>query len=171
MGNLFLLVKEIKDRYVQENFRRLLAYIKDLEVNGVPGATGPQGNTGPAGEDASSVIDGIAGEALVAGDFVSLEGVGDTINVYKADGSVGGKIADGFIKQSRSIGQACEVYVNGINDAVTGTVASTRYFLSETGGLFTTTQLVGAGKIHQFVGTGTGTTGIIFRYGEPIILG
>lgn len=46
---LDLLLKEIKDPYVQENFYKLKSYINNLKTSIGTGGTGPQGVPGPAG--------------------------------------------------------------------------------------------------------------------------
>lgn len=112
-----------------------------------------------------------ATEALTAGNFVSLSGSGTTILASKASGAVGGSEANGFIKEDIASGSTGTVYFSGINNQLSGLTVNTRYFLSETPGEVTATQLEGTGKIHQFLGTGASTAGIIYRYAEPILLG
>lgn len=69
---LDLLLKEIKDPYVQENFYKLKLFIENLEVGSA--STGPQGNPGPAGPQGIPGIGGtltvVAGVTLSALKFV-----------------------------------------------------------------------------------------------------
>ena len=63
---LKLLVKEVRDRYIQENFKRIQRFLDDLDVEnggiagpqgppGPPGPAGPQGPEGPASTTAETV--------------------------------------------------------------------------------------------------------------------
>jgi len=57
---LRLLLKEITDPYVQENFYKLKLYLDSLEVqvsSGVPGPQGPQGPIGPVGSTIAEVCE------------------------------------------------------------------------------------------------------------------
>lgn len=58
LRTLRLLLNEIADKYVQENFYKLKLYIDDLEKvldTGITGPQGPTGATGPAGPVATTV--------------------------------------------------------------------------------------------------------------------
>lgn len=71
---LDLLLKEIKDPYVQENFYKLKIFMENLDVT--TGGTGPQGSPGPSGPQGIPGVGGtltvVAGEPLSAVKFVYL---------------------------------------------------------------------------------------------------
>jgi len=71
---LDLLLREIDDKYIAENFYRIQKYLEALSLSvtegpaGADGATGPQGPQGPAGASGSITL--VAGETLSALKFV-----------------------------------------------------------------------------------------------------
>lgn len=68
---LDLLLKEISDPYVQENFYKLKTYIENLTTGGSVGAQGTPGPAGPQGiPGAGGVLNLISGETLSALKFV-----------------------------------------------------------------------------------------------------
>ncbi len=56
-NRLDLLIKEVKDKYSQENFLKLRRYLNSLDLgSGGVGPQGPQGPAGPPGQDASVTL-------------------------------------------------------------------------------------------------------------------
>ena len=98
-----------------------------------------------------------AGETLSAGNYVNVYQDGLTTKVRKADASLG-RQADGFTKVDVLVGQIATIYLEGLNDQLTGLVPSSRYYLGNLGNATTTpTQLPGA-QIHQFLGVAISNT-------------
>lgn len=117
----------------------------------------------------NSVFDSIsltAGEALTAGDYVTIDGAGE---VVRASAASGGNSAVGYVKDSVTSGSSVTVYFEGTNDAVSGLTPGATYFLSDTtpGGV-TTTIPTDAGEIVQKIGIAISATALTF---EPDVVG
>jgi len=112
-----------------------------------------------------------AGEALAANDLVYFDSTGKAL---KADATVAGKAAVGFVKASAVLNAACTVYLSGNTiTGLSGLTPGTRQFLSKTaggrveaGGLAT----YSAGNIVQKIGDALSATEIAFEPEEPIEL-
>lgn len=110
---------------------------------------------------------GTAAENLSAGAFVYIKTDGQIAN---ASASSGGNPAVGFVLSAVTSGQSATVYFEGRNTSLTGLTPGERQYLSDTtpGGR-TATPVVGAGKLHQFLGNAITTTSITFE-GDDYIL-
>ena len=110
-----------------------------------------------------------ASEAISAGNLVNVWNNAGVYNIRKADATIAGKEAHGFVKTAIANGSSGLVYFEGNNDAVTG-VSPGKLYLSTTAGGFTTTAPSGSGNIVQEIGFGTQATNINFQYSRPIVL-
>ena len=109
-----------------------------------------------------------ASEALAAGDFVNIWS-STGFKARKADATVAGKHAMGFVLSAVSSGAAATVYFEGTNTAVTGQSPGDVY-LSVTAGTATGTPPTGSGNVVQPIGIATSATTINFQYNRPITL-
>ena len=114
----------------------------------------------------------ITSEALSAGSFVNTYNNAGVANVRKADGSVSGKEADGFVLAAYAIGATAVVFrLSQLNNQLTGKTPGTKQYLSVTvpGGTQETVPTV-AGQIIQILGTTRSATELNFIPHEPIVL-
>lgn len=118
------------------------------------------------GQDTASIV---ASEALAAGDFVNVHNVTGTAKVRKADATVSGKEAHGFVLAAVTLGANANVFFEGTNTGVTSQTPGP-VFLSATAGQATATPPTGTGKVVQRVGFAVSATAINFDAGEPIVL-
>jgi hypothetical protein len=109
-----------------------------------------------------------ASEALAAGDFVNVWN-NSGAKVRKADASVAGKEAHGFVLTAVSNGQPATVYFEGTNTQVTGQTPG-KVYLSTTPGQATSTPPTLSGQVVQTIGFATGTTTINFQSLQPVTL-
>jgi len=107
-------------------------------------------------------------EAIAGGDLVNIWD-NSGAKVRKADATIAGKEAHGFVLVGAASGATVDVYFEGSNTAMTGLVAGKRY-LSTTAGTSTATAPSGTGNVVQIVGFATGTTSMNFQSGTPITL-
>lgn len=107
-------------------------------------------------------------EALAAGDFVNIwENSG--AKVRKADATVAGKEAHGFVLAAYGSAVAATVYFEGTNTGVTGQTPG-RAFLSTTAGIAAAAAPSAAGNVVQVVGIALSTTTVSFEAQQPIVL-
>lgn len=111
----------------------------------------------------------LASENLAAGDLVNVWNNAGTANVRKADGSIAGREAHGFVLSATTASTNATVYFEGTNTQVSGLTPGVQ-FLSATAGLTTSTPLSGAGQVSQVVGFAVSATEINFQSERPIIL-
>jgi hypothetical protein len=107
-------------------------------------------------------------EALAAGDFVNIFN-STGAKVRKADATVAGKEAHGFVLSAFLISTTATVYFEGTNTAVTGATAGVVY-LSTSAGLSTSTAPTGTGNVAQRIGFATSATTINFQSQPPVVL-
>ena len=107
-------------------------------------------------------------EALSNGDFVNIHDQGGA-KVRKADGSVAGKPAEGFVLSSAAAGAPVNVYFSGSNTGVTGMTPG-KVFLSTTPGKCTSTPPAGAGNVVQCLGVAIGAAEVKFSPEVPVTL-
>ena len=110
---------------------------------------------------------GTAAEALSAGAYVYIKSDGQVAN---ASGASGGNPCIGFVLTAVTAGASALVYFEGRNTALTGLTVGARYYLSDTtpGGA-TATPVVGAGKLHQYLGRAISTTTLSFEADDHIV--
>ena len=107
-------------------------------------------------------------EALAAGDFVNIwDSTG--AKVRKADATVAGKEAHGFVLAGVGSGASATVYFEGTNTGVTGQTPG-MVFLSTTAGLATSTAPSGVGNVVQKLGVAISASAISFEAQQPIVL-
>ena len=107
-------------------------------------------------------------EAIASGDFVNIWN-STGAKVRKADATVAGKEAHGFVLTGVGSGVSATVYFEGSNTAVSGQTPGVA-FLSTTAGLATSTVPTGSGNVVQRLGFATSATSINFNSEMPIVL-
>lgn len=107
-------------------------------------------------------------EALSAGDFVNVWNSSGA-KARKADASVAGKEAHGFVLAGVISGASATVYFEGPNTQVTGATPG-NVFLSTTPGLSTSTAPSSAGNVVQRIGFAVSSTVINFQSQPPVTL-
>lgn len=109
-----------------------------------------------------------ASEALAAGDFVNIWNSSGA-KVRKADATVAGKEAHGFVIDAVASGASATVYFEGTNTQVTGQTAGP-VFLQVTAGTAGAAAPSAAGNVVQRLGVATSPTAINFEGGVPVTL-
>lgn len=109
-----------------------------------------------------------ASEALAAGDLVNVWN-STGAKVRKADATVAGKEAHGFVLAAVLSGANATVYFEGTNTGVTGLTPG-KQFLSTTAGTATGAAPTGSGNVNQVVGFATSPTALNFQSSTPIVL-
>ena len=107
-----------------------------------------------------------ASEALAANDAVNVW----TGGARKADATVAGKRANGFVLAAVSITAPATIYAEGTVTGMTGLTLGADVWLTAVAGVVTTTKPVAAGNIEQRVGVAMSTTTFNFDIGTPITL-
>lgn len=107
-------------------------------------------------------------EAIASGDLVNIWN-STGAKVRKADATVAGKEAHGFVLVGVGAAASATVYFEGTNTAVTGQTPGI-LFLSTTAGIASSTPPVGTGNVVQRVGFATGAAAMNFQAGEPVVL-
>lgn len=111
----------------------------------------------------------VASENLNAGDFVNIWNNAGTPSVRKADATVAGKEAHGFVLSAVTAASTATVYFEGTNNSVTGQTAGP-VFLLTTAGQAGTTAPSGAGNVVQRLGFAVSATAINMQSMPPIVL-
>ena len=117
------------------------------------------------GADTASIT---TSEALAAGDFVNVWN-STGAKVRKADATVSGKEAHGFVLASVSSGATATVYFEGTNTGVTGQTPG-NIFLATTAGQGAATAPSGSGNVVQRIGFAVSPTAVNFQSQQPIVL-
>lgn len=107
-------------------------------------------------------------EAVAAGDFVNIWN-STGAKVRKADATVAGKEAHGFVLVGAAAAAPATVYFEGQNTAVTGQTPGP-VFLSTTAGVANAAPPSGAGNAIQRLGTAISATTVVFEATTPIVL-
>lgn len=134
-----------------------------LDANGRIDITTMPVGFGPGVESIST------SESLVAGDLVNIWDNSGTKAVRKADATVTGKPADGFVLAGVTHPGTATVYYEGVNNQVTGLTIGPQY-LHTIAGKATATKPTASGNVQQFVGTATSATSMVFVRGMSIKL-
>lgn len=116
---------------------------------------------------ASSIV---TSENLAAGDFVNVYNNAGTATARKADASVAGKNANGYVLAGTTSPAAALVYTGGVNSGVSGATAGEIYLSAATPGGFTSTPPSGSGNVVQRIGTAVAATAIAFQPYIPVTL-
>lgn len=118
------------------------------------------------GADTASIT---ASEALAAGDLVNIWN-STGAKARKADASVSGKEAHGFVIAAVSSSATATVYFEGTNGQVTGLTPGVQFLSAATPGQATGTAPSGSGNVVQRVGFATAATSLNFQSEVPIVL-
>lgn len=108
----------------------------------------------------------VTSENLATGDLVNVWNNGGVFTARKADASVAGKEAHGFVLAATTSPAAATVYLGGINTGATGLVAGNLFLSASTAGLTTATAPSGTGKVVQRVGVALTSTSFQF---DPLV--
>jgi len=111
----------------------------------------------------------LASEDLLAGDFVHIYDNAGTANVRKADATLPGKHAMGYVTVGVTTGSNAQVYFEGMNSNQVGLTIG-KVYLATTAGLATNTVPTTAGQILQVLGNAFNATQVNLELGEPITL-
>lgn len=117
------------------------------------------------GKDAVMVI---TSEALASGDFVNIWS-NSGAKVRKADATVAGKEAHGFVLSSAASGTSVTVYFEGTNTGVTGQTPGP-VFLSTDPGQATSVAPSSTGNVVQRIGFAVSSTAVNFQSGTHVVL-
>lgn len=117
------------------------------------------------GADSASIT---TSEALSAGDFVNIHNSAGA-KARKADATVAGKEAHGFVLTGVGSGAAATVFFEGTNTGVTGQTPGP-VFLSTTAGQAAAAAPSGSGNVVQRIGFAISATAINFQSQPPITL-
>jgi hypothetical protein len=112
----------------------------------------------------------VASEALSAGNYVNVFDAGSGVfKVRKADATVAGKEAMGFVLAAVSLGANATVYFEGTNTQVTGQTPG-NVFLQTTAGAGAAAVPSASGNVVQCIGFAVSATAVNFQYNRPITL-
>lgn len=109
-----------------------------------------------------------ASEAIAAGDFVNVWNSSGA-KIRKADATVAGKEAHGFVLSAIGNGASGTVYFEGTNTGVTGQTPGP-VFLSTTAGVAASAAPSGSGNVVQRIGFAISATAINFQSQVPVTL-
>jgi len=108
-------------------------------------------------------------EDLNAGDVVNIYDDAGTPKCRKADATMSGKEAHGFVLAAFLTGEDASIYFEGTNDQVTG-IPTGNLFLATSPGMVTGTAPTGIGNVVQKVGIGIAPTAFNFDESQSIEL-
>jgi hypothetical protein len=112
----------------------------------------------------------VASETLSAGDLINLWNNASVVNCRKADASVTGKEAQGFVLSTFTSGSVASVYFEGPNTQVTGLLGGRQFLSASIPGKTSASAPTASGNIIQVVGFATSATVLNFQSGTPIAL-
>lgn len=112
-----------------------------------------------------------ASEALNAGDLVNIHNVAGNPRIRKADATVAGKEAHGFVLAAVGSGANGTVYPEeNVLSGLAGLTPGARQFLHTTAGARTEVAPSAAGNVAQVIGVALSATEIMFRPETPITI-
>ena len=123
----------------------------------------------PIGLGADTATVGVSSDNLVAGNLVNIYNNVGVATVRKADATLAGKEAHGFVIASTSTPNAAVVYFEGTISGLTGLTPGVQ-FLSTTPGGSSATAPGAPGNTVQRVGFATSATSLNFQSATPITL-
>jgi len=109
-------------------------------------------------------------EDLSAGDLVNIYNDVGIATARKADGTVVGKEAIGYVLEASTSGNNASVHLDGLNTQLSGLTPGNTYYLSDTAGAVTDTPLATPGNFSQRVGKALGTSSLAFEKHSGTIL-
>lgn len=110
-----------------------------------------------------------ASEEIADGDFVNLWVDAGLLKMRKADATVAGKEANGFVKAAVASTFTGTVYHSGVNDHVTGMTLGD-VFLSTTAGKGQASPPSASGNTVQILGKAVSATAVLFNPNSPVVL-
>lgn len=119
---------------------------------------------------AADVASLVTSENLAAGDLVNIFNNGGTPTARKADASVAGKEAHGFVLAGTTSPAAATVYLSGPNTGCSGLTAGNLYLSDATPGKPTATAPSTSGHVVQRVGVAYSATAMQFAPELPVTL-
>ena len=134
------------------------------------------GNTGRIDESmmpvglAADTASIVASEALAAGDLVNIWDDAGTPKARKADASMAGKEAQGFVLSAVSSAASATVYFEGSNTQMTGLLGGKQFLSATVPGKTQSTAPSSTGQLVQVVGFATSATTMNFQSRNPIVL-
>lgn len=111
-----------------------------------------------------------ASEALAAGDYVNIWSSAGSFRARKADASVAGKEAHGYVLAAVSSGASATIYFEGSNTQVTGQAPGVVFLSAATPGLGATAAPSATGNTVQRIGFATSATNVNFQSAVPFVL-
>lgn len=118
-----------------------------------------------------NTVTATASEALSAFDLVNVYNNAGTPSVRKADATVEGKEANGFVKAAVANGASATIYAPGnILTGLTGMTPGARQYLHTTAGQRTETPPSTTGNVVMMLGVASSATTMIFEPEEPVTL-
>lgn len=118
------------------------------------------------GADTKSIV---AAEALAAGDLVNIFNDAGVAKVRKADATVEGKEAHGFVLAAAAAAANATVYFEGTISGLTGLTPGKRW-LATTAGTSASAAPTASGNVVQLVGTAVSATELSFEAQSPVTL-
>lgn len=112
----------------------------------------------------------LASENLSAGDFVNIYDNAGTANVRKADSTVAGRRAHGYVLSAVLSGNTATIYFEGKNDQLSGIVAGDRLYLGALGAVINTVPAMPTNLFHQYLGNALSTTSADIELDDEIVL-
>lgn len=107
-----------------------------------------------------------ASENLSSGNFVNIWNDGGAAKVRRADGSMAGKHAHGFVIESVSPGQPANVYFEGRNPHLSGLTPGDVFLSATTPGEVTRAAPTGSGQVVQKLGVAVSPTSVNVEIGQ-----
>lgn len=111
-----------------------------------------------------------ASEALSAGNVVNVWDNSGTVMVRKADATISGKEATGYVLDGVASSATVTVYFDDVLEGLSSLSPGNIYYLSTTAGGITTTAPSASGNVVQRVGRALSASEIAFEPGEPVVL-
>lgn len=138
--------------------------IPALDANGLLAAT-----MMPAGV-AADTMSLVSSDNFAAGDLVNVWNNGGVFTARKADASVTGKEAHGYVIAATTSPAVAVVYLNGINANASGLTAGNVFLSDTTAGKVSNTAGSGTGHVAQRVGVALSATQFQFCPELPVVL-
>lgn len=123
------------------------------------------------GTETNNILVATSSEILIAGAFVNVYGDIGSYLVKNANAIDSNSPATGFVLSDYSIGSSVNVYLSGMNTALSSLVSETLYYLSTTGGEVTADAPHSEGNIIQQLGLAINSTTLDFDSQDYITVG
>jgi len=117
----------------------------------------------------ADTISATASEALTAGNFVNIYNDSGITKCRKADATTAGKEANGFVLANVDSEATATVYLQGLNNQLTGLTIGAKQFLATSAGGRTETAPSSAGNVVQYLGTANSATAMFFMERDSLV--